>query len=329
MKTIKIHNAALRLAILAAFASVGCIAAYAAEPAAPQNLTITTENGEDKKLDQLWQVAGDAMVEINNVRGSVIITAGDTNRVKLSGSLGNGSKLVVSGSEHHLQIGVEAAAGHGWFGKNGPDSDSDLILSVPRTAEVKVDAVSADIKVSGVDGKSVSVGSVSGDTMVGGNAAQVDIETVSGDVKFDSSNTDPNGRVHLQTVSGDVAAKGGAGRIKLETVSGEVVFRTKEVQEIEAGTVSGTIEIHAIPGKHARIHLDTMSGSVRAFLPASLSARIEGETFSGSLHSDFGKVEKPEYGPGSSLNARVGEGDAQINVQAFSGDVTIAREQGE
>lgn len=327
MKTIKIHNATLRLAILAALAlgNVGYL--HAVEPAAPQSLTITTEGGEDRKLDQAWSVAGDAMIEVHNVRGTVTVSAGDSNRVTLGGSLGSGSKLAVSGDAHHLELEVEARGDkHGWFGTSGPDSDSDLILTVPHSASLKVEAVSADVKVAGVDGKSLSLASVSGDVVASGNAPQVDIENVSGNVKFDTGSSDGAGRMHLQTVSGDVLAKGGGGRIKLETVSGEVTLRTAEVQEIEAGTVSGTIEIYATPAKHGRVHLDTMSGSVRVHVPANLSARIEAETFSGSLHSDFGKVEKPEYGPGSSLSTRVGDGDASINAQAFSGDVEIRKQ---
>lgn len=327
MKSKKIHFAALRLAILAALALAGATFVHAADPAAPQDMTITTEGGEDKALDQIWHVANDAMINVTNVRGSVTVNAGEASRVKLRGSLGSGSKLVVSGDEHHLELEVQARDDkHGWFGKNGPGSDSDLVLSVPRSASLKVDAVSADVKVAGIDGKSLSVSAVSGDTVVSGNATQVDVESVSGDVKFDTSNTDANGRMHLQTVSGDVVARGGAGRVKLETVSGEVTLQTNEVQEVEAGTVSGTIEVHAMPAKHARMHLDTMSGSVRVYVPASVSARIDAETFSGSLHSDFGKVEKPEYGPGSSLNARAGDGDAQISAKAFSGDVEIRKQ---
>jgi Putative adhesin len=328
MKSKKIHIATLRLAILAALTLGGPMLVNAAEPAAPQNLTITTEGSDDKALEQLWRVAGDAMIEVTNIRGSVTVSAGDASRVKLGGSLGSGSKLVVSGDEHHLTLEVESRDDlHGWFGKNGPGSDSNLVLNVPHGTSLKVDVVSADVKVAGIDGKSLSVSSVSGDAMIGGNASQVDVESVSGGVKFDTASTDANGRMHLQTVSGDVVAKGGAGRVKLETVSGEVTLRTNEVQEIEAGTVSGTIEIHATPAKHGRLHLDTMSGSVRVYLPASVSARIDAETFSGSLHSDFGKVEKPEFGPGSSLSTRTGEGDAQINAQAFSGDVEIRKQQ--
>ncbi|HEX6833407.1 MAG TPA: DUF4097 family beta strand repeat-containing protein [Rudaea sp.] len=327
MRTTSIHSAPLRLAVAVALALGGAVLVRAAEPAAPQSMTILAQDGDERTLDQLWQVAPDALVEVHNVRGGVTVSAGDAARVKLGGSLGAGSKLVVSGDARHLQLEVESRDGNGWFGKTGPDSDSDLVLTIPHTASLKVEAVSADVKAAGIDGKSLSLASVSGDVVASGGAPQVDIENVSGNVKFDTGSTDTNGRMHLQTVSGDVLAKGGGGRIKLETVSGEVTLRTDSVQEIEAGTVSGTIEIYATPAKHARIHVDTMSGSVRLHVPSNLSAKVEASTFSGSLHSDFGKVEKPEYGPGSSLSARVGDGDAQINAQAFSGDVEIRKQQ--
>jgi DUF4097 and DUF4098 domain-containing protein YvlB len=101
-----------------------------------------------------------------------------------------------------------------------------------------------------------------------------------------------------------------------------------DVQEFEAGTVSGNINMSAARfGKHGRVNVDTMSGDVRTELPADISARIEAQSFSGRIRSDFGKVEKPEYGPGSNLDARVGDGDAQVSVKSFSGNVDILRKQ--
>ena len=73
----------------------------------------------------------------------------------------------------------------GWNG-NGPDSDSDLVLPVPRTAALDVSVVSADAKVSGAAGKTLEVASVSGTVTVNTRCARVDVNSVSGDVMFDA-----------------------------------------------------------------------------------------------------------------------------------------------
>ena len=69
-----------------------------------------------------------------------------------------------------------------------------------------------------------------------------------------------------------------------------------------------------------------MSGDIRIDTGADLSARIEAETFSGRIRSDFGKVEEPEHGPGRSLDATVGDGGARIKIDTFSGDISIRRD---
>jgi DUF4097 and DUF4098 domain-containing protein YvlB len=66
-----------------------------------------------------------------------------------------------------------------------------------------------------------------------------------------------------------------------------------------------------------------MSGDVHLHLSGDLSASIEAKTFSGTIRSAYGKVDKEEYGPGQSLKTTAGAGDAEIDVETFSGDVEI------
>ena len=47
---------------------------------------------------------------------------------------------------------------------------------------------------------------------------------------------------------------------------------------------------------------------------------------SGDIHSPSGKVHEHEHGPGKSLETTLGDGRGQVNVESFSGDVTITLE---
>ena len=59
-------------------------------------------------------------------------------------------------------------------------------------------------------------------------------------------------------------------------------------------------------------------------VPASTSARFRVETFSGSIKSEFGSAARSdEYGPGMELDTTVGDGDAQVRIESFSGTVKI------
>jgi len=306
--------------LCASLASAG--SALAASPAAAY--TDVSAGASSQPLASTWPVAAEGRIEIGNVRGRVTVTGWDQPQVKLEGSLGAGSTLAVSGGVDRLSLRVKSAES-GLFGSNGPRHDSVLILHVPRNASLEVNVVSADASVAEMAGKSLKVGSVSGDLDLSSAAPEIDVDSVSGDVTVVAPSPNLAARAHVQTVSGEIRAKGLAGRIKLETVSGGVDCACGAVRELNTGSVSGDADIDVAPAASARLHLESMSGSIRLQLPAALSARIDAATFSGSIHSDFGAVQEKEYGPGSSLKAQIGAGDADINVQAFSGDIQIRR----
>ena len=325
MKSKKFHIALLSTTLLAL---AGAVSAQAAEAGAVQDRSIVADGTTAKTLDESWRVAVDVRIEVGNVRGKIDVTGWDKAQVQLSGSLGAGSKLEISGDAQHLALRVEGTGSGRWFGRNGPDHDSDLVLHVPRAAALKLEVVSADASVSGIAGKSLNVDGVSGKLTLSSNAPEVEINNVSGEVKFTASAPSAATRAHLQTVSGDIDAKGLGGRVKLETVSGNIGFDSAQVQELETGTVSGDVRINAAPAAHGRMQLESMSGNIRLRLPAALSAHVEASTFSGSIGSDYGAVQDKGHGPGSSLDARVGEGDTQIHVESFSGDIELRKQGG-
>lgn len=311
----------LHIATLCALLA-GAGSAFAATPATAYN--DISAGASSQPLASTWPVAAEGRVDIGNVRGKVTVTGWDQPQVKLEGTLGAGSTLAVSGGADRLSLRVKSAES-GLFGSNGPRHDSVLILHVPRNAALEVDVVSADASVADMAGKSLKVGSVSGDLELSSAASDIDVDSVSGDVKLDTPNPNPAASAHVQTVSGEIRAKGLAGRIKLETVSGGMDCACGAVLELNTGSVSGDADITVAPEASARLHLESMSGSIRLHLPAALSARIDAATFSGSIHSDFGAVQEKEYGPGSGLKTQIGAGDADISVQAFSGDIQISR----
>lgn len=270
--------------------------------------------------------AKDTRVEVHNVRGSVTITAWDRDEIALGGSLGEGSKLEVTGSPDHLVVRVanpDGSSGWSWWGGNrGPREDTILSLSVPRAAAVEIEAVSADARIEGLVGsREVEVDSVSGDVRVQARGERFDLQSVSGDIEASGSAR----RAHVETVSGDVSATGLDGEITVETVSGRVRAAGAGVTRLEAGTVSGDLDLDLGVAPGARIDVETMSGDVTLHVPADLSARVEASSFSGSIRSDFGAVEEEEHGPGSSLKATVGGGEGSINLESFSGDIELRK----
>jgi putative adhesin len=300
-------------------------AALAATPP-PAEEAINADAGAPKAIDRSYSFAAEGTIEVSNVRGSVTINGTNQNTISLTGSLGAGSRLAIDGGESHLELRVESEHQGGWLGNHGPANDTTLVLNVPHSVALKLDLVSADSKVSGIDGKSLDVDNVSGKVQLSGAARSIEVDSVSGNVTLDIAKAGAVERAHLQTVSGDIRATGADGRVKLETVSGSINYTAPTVAEFNAESVSGTIDATAAPAKNARVHLETMSGHLRLHLPADLSARLTAETFSGNIKSDFGTVSKAEFGPGSSLDARVGDGNARIETESFSGSIELRKQ---
>jgi len=129
----------------------------------------------------------------------------------------------------------------------------------------------------------------------------------------------------VNTVSGRIEAGGGvSGDIGAQTVSGRVQVDAGRVQRLAVETVSGSIDLAAAglaPG--GRINVESVSASVTLSLPRTVSAQLSVNSFSGSINSDAGQVERPRYGPGSHLDTRLGGGDGDIRIQSHSGSVRV------
>lgn len=296
-----------RLIVLAAL--VATPAAFAATP-----------------INQTRPLASDGAVSIENVKGRITVRTWDRAEVRITGSLGDGvEKLVVEGDASDLRIEVRhPKRGGGWFGWGGGQDRSEptmLEVSVPKAASVSVDAVSADVDVAGTGGRRLSLASVSGDVLVrNARAGEANFESVSGDVDAEVGSDN----VSAETVSGDLLVKGRiGGRVSLDSVSGDATLVAGTIERLNLSTVSGDARLSAALAASGSITADSVSGNVDLVLPRDTSARLQIETFSGSISSPVGQVRTEEYGPGKSLEARLGTGSGSIRIESFSGNARV------
>lgn len=261
-------------------------------------------------------------VEISNVRGAILVTVGDDDQVSLSGTLGADTKLSFEGSTGRVRIKAEGSGSGGWFhwGGNGPSEDSLLEVRVPRTATLELSAVSADSSIRGIAGSdSLKVESVSGDVNISAETARLTLSSVSGDVSF----TGQSARSEIESVSGDLNLSGLSGELSLDTVSGDAVVNASGLTEVDFGSVSGDLRLSASLLGAARLSAESVSGDIEIELPANTSARVDAETFSGRLRSSFPLKVEDQDGPGSEMHGKLGDGDARIKLDTFSGDVNL------
>lgn len=266
-----------------------------------------------------------ARISIGNIAGTVSVNAWDRNEVQVTGRLGDGAKpLAIAGSNGDLEIKVEPQGGSGWFNWGGDSrmAPTTLELHVPRAASLDVNVVSALLVIDGMDGGSIQINTVSGKARINARTPSLKVDSVSGNIE-QAGHAE---QAALQTVSGDILAPALGREVELQTISGRIQAHGGPWRKLTLSTVSGDVQLGGALASAGSIGIDSMSGNVQLQLPANTSASLHASSFSGDLRSDFGTAKKPEHGPGSSLDARLGDGDGRINIETFSGDLRVRRQ---
>jgi hypothetical protein len=279
----------------------------------------------DTPIQLRHDATANARVSISNVAGMVNVIAWDRNEVRVDGRLGDGAKpLTITGSSNDLQIKVEPSGGSGWFNWGGDSkmAPTTLELHVPRAASLDVDVVSAPLVIDGMAGGSIKVNTVSGKVRINARAPSLNVDSVSGGIELAGHAE----HADLQTVSGGILAPSLGSNAKLQTISGRIQATGGPWQKLALSTVSGDVDITGGLIPQGVLDIDSMSGDVQLQLPANISGTLHASSFSGGLRSDFGTPTEPEHGPGSSLDVRIGDGRGKINIETFSGDLRIRKQ---
>lgn len=277
-------------------------------------------------IDETRTLAADARVEVHNIKGSIRISAGSDDRLRLTGQLGKDAKLEIEGDDPDaLKIEVEYPNSSGWgwgWGGGGSGGDTHLVLELPRGVQLEVSAVSAEVEISGISGSVLEAETVSGSLVLSDSApGKLELSTVSGGLRADTAAES----IQLESVSGELRLVASRARsLRAETVSGDLeVELGQPAQDLRLETVSGSARLVGGPAPGGSLRAETLSGRLRLELPANTSARISAESFSGRIRSAVGEVEKAEFGPGSSLSGQIGDGSARIQLETFSGDLDL------
>lgn len=268
-------------------------------------------------IDQVRPLDPRGRVEIDNLKGRVEVRAWDRQEVRVTGSLGDGvEKLVIDGDRDELRIEVK------YPNRSRNTEPTMLVVQVPLRAELEIETVSADIDVHGVAPRELSLQSVSGDIVANGAPRRASVESVSGDVNLTFNSSE----VEASTVSGDLVVAGRlTGEASVETVSGDLRFdsRGERLRKFSAGSVSGNIAARLALAEAGEIRMESVSGDLSLDLPKDLSAEVTGESFSGDLSAPRAKIQREDFGPGSSFHQRYGDGKGEIRLETFSGDARL------
>jgi hypothetical protein len=146
------------------------------------------------------------------------------------------------------------------------------------------------------------------------------VGTVSGDTRAESL----DGELELRSVSGNVRLAGGRGpAVDLETVSGDVELLDVRSKDVSGHTVSGEITFQGPIEEGGEYDFATTSGDITVRLPGRPNATLSAATFSGRLSSDLPITPDDSRRHRHRYAATWGSGSARLGMESLSGDLAI------
>jgi hypothetical protein len=206
-------------------------------------------------------------------------------------------------------------------------SGDQVEIDVPMTAGINLTGTTAGATIDSVRKVSVKIieGSINLRNIPGGITA----EAYQGDVMLESS----RGQIALKTTTGNIVAfdvePGQIGDIlKTQTNSGTISLQKVSHRQIEANSISGSVNFNGKFLAGGIYTFKTSNGSVRLLLPVDTSCKISAFYGFGTFDSSFPyKVLTEITSPGGKrLVVDIGGGDATVNLTTSSGSIGIRKQ---
>jgi len=181
------------------------------------------------------QIPENATVQIENPRGDVSITAGDSTNIEVqahqvafAGS-DEEAKKIFDAEQAHVTVSGSAVLVKSDGNNNGR---SNLTVTVPKSARVSVHSGHGDVTAANLNG-GVNINSSHGD---------VHLSVIKGSVQVHFS-TD-RGDFSAHQVQGDIIAEGNCNDLTLSEVTGRVSINGELFGDVHMETINGPVHVH-------------------------------------------------------------------------------------
>ena len=248
-------------------------------------------------------------VKAFHVAGSLRFVGWERDSIVVRGFVPRGDRFYFAGSDSGLKFGVEGRA------TDGEALPCDLVVYLPRRAQLSVKTVSANVVASDVSGWFYSV---SGNLTLSGSSTSLDAQTMNGNL--DVAVTSP--WVRARTGSGHLLLRGSPQDVDVATVSGTLDFAATGVLRAQVVSVTGDIHYVGAPARGSIADFSSHSGAVDFALPPSASGVFTLSSVAGSIENGFRQV-RPAGSPTQDLRLTLGRGDSQVTVRTFKGAIRL------
>jgi DUF4097 and DUF4098 domain-containing protein YvlB len=296
-----------------------------------------------RQVNARHDAAANGTVEISINTGSVRVTGWNRNEVQVTGTLQRESdRVVLDGSGRTVEVRVQGGRGRG--------AGATLEVRVPAGSSLEVNTHAAPITVNGVTG-AVEMVSQAGAITVQGRPRSVDAMSHAGAVTVDAE-TDRatitamagpvrlagtvRQRAEITAMAGSVEVPAAVGEVEINALNGAVRVANVTGGQVEITSVSGTVNVtgtrlrgsvNSVSGAvvvtgslGGALSVESHAGSVELRLPGNTGARVDINSFSGGVDSDWRLTRD-----GREWHGTLGRGGPTVSISTFSGSVKLSR----
>ena len=277
-------------------------------------LTVVSAAGQQRSgarvVERGSRLRPDAAIKVFLPVGSIRVVGWDRDSLAVRATVAAGSDFFFGGGEQGAKFGVEDRPG------GPPAGPTELLISVPKRSHVSIRSVSATI-----DGRDVSgwFYSVSGRISLGGTASILEVESLTGPVELESRAT----WVRARTGRARLTVGGAVQDLSASSVSGPITITTTALERARFGSVSGDIRYAGQAIGNAVLDIDNHSGTIELALSPRESMTLDLVSVRGAIANEIGATRASAVGDGSSLNLRLGSGEARLSARSFRGRIWI------
>jgi DUF4097 and DUF4098 domain-containing protein YvlB len=269
-----------------------------------------------EEVDERLTLPVGSVVHVYCTRGDLEIVGWDRPEARIAGELDDlatGLELEVGESVTTIRVRTPER------GMNRGDG-SELKLWLPLATPLKVDVVSADVKVQGMTGR-LAVRTVNGDVRLRDGGSNIQVSTTSGDVDLDGG----SGRVRIATTSGDASVRMAATHVQVDSISGDVELELGAFDSVTANAVNADLEISGTLNRGGEISSTSVSSEVEIALAEPVNAELDIHAGpGGEIDNDLSDA-RPEtlISRDVSLQTTLGDGSGRVRVRTVSGEIRL------
>lgn len=277
-----------------------------------------------QQTDTIVALNGASRLELESLRGEVVVRTWDRDAIQIRADHPSSRYVDIErrGSSFHLEVGVERGM--------GLSGSVDFELTVPPSLDLEIEGMALEVDIEGVNGEvevntvhgnitlvggrgSITLESVNGEVVVQGAEGDMEITGVSGGVTI----RDSSGDIFVEGVGGPVTLEGVTSRdIEAGTVGGSLRFQGSILDDgiYTFGSHGGQIWIYLPDRMNARLEAITLAGDIEVDYPGAPAEPTRGQGIPGLREKE--------------LEFEVGTGSARIEVETFGGSIHILRAGG-